>query len=76
MENSKTKKRHIVEGLAQFKVYGTVENVLKTVETYLVHKIEHNKEPKWNVGAHTSIPHIVWSYTNSNVDAITCRKTH
>ena len=47
---------------------------MATVDTDLVHKIDQKTEPKWRVGARAIIPHIVWSYINSNVATSILRK--
>ena len=63
-----------MNGIAQFKVYEEFEQLLLQAEAFFFPKKEKKSETKWGVGAQAIIPHIVWSYTNSNVDTSIGRK--
>ena len=54
--------------MTQFKIRQKYENILNQAEKDFTSEMEKRGKPLWDRGAKEVIPHLVWSYTNSDVD--------
>ena len=72
-DERKPKRSKKMQGLIPFHLYDSFSDLIGVIEAKLVDEMEKPK-PNWSRGAKEVIQHIVWSYTNSNVDASEDRK--
>ena len=54
------------KGFAPFKFHHKFDQILLQVEAYFAHEIDKKSKPTWHNSAKDTIPHLLWSYTNSN----------
>ena len=54
------------KGIAQFKCHEKFEQILNQTEVDLTSEMKKRGKPLWDRGAKEVIPHLVWSYTNSD----------
>ena len=64
----KPRKGGKAKGIAQFKCHEKFEQILNQAEVDFTSEMEKRGKPLWDRGAKEVIPHLVWSYTNSDVD--------
>ena len=63
----KPRKGGKAKGIAQFKFHEKFEQILNQAEVDFTSEMEKRGKPLWDRGAKEVIPHLVWSYTNSDV---------
>ena len=73
-DERKPKRSKKMQGLIPFHLYNSFSNLIGDIDTKLVDEMEKKQKPYWRRGTKEVIQHIVWSYTNSNVDASEDRK--
>ena len=66
--HGKPRKGGKAKGIAQFKVHYKFEQILLLAEADFAHEMGNKSNPAWHGGAKGTIPHLMWSYTNSNVN--------
>ena len=74
VDKGKARKGKMMKGIVQFKVYDNCQQLLLQAEADFSPEMEKKSKPGQHVGAKRIIPHLVCSYTNSNVDASIGRK--
>ena len=67
-DKRKPKRSKKMQGLIPYHTHTSFSNLISVIETKLVDEMEKAK-PNWSRGTTEIIPHIMWKYTNSDVDA-------
>ena len=63
-----------MQGLLPYHVHTSFKDLIEGIETKLVDEMEKQNKPNWSKATKEIVPYIMWTYTNSDVDASKDRK--